>query len=323
MKRKIGFPATLFYFTDGPFWHSFFENLDFEIVYSPSTNQSILEDGIRSTVTDACVPIKIYQGHVIALQDKVDYLFIPRYISLEKGETFCPKFLGLPDMIRASISGLPEIIAPDIELKGNLFSSWKLYRELANKTGFPVTKVAKACTKAIKVHEQYNKLLHQGHIPQDAMKLLHQKPIKSQTEGDLNIAVMGYPYQVHDAHISVNLLHHLKQLGVNIWTMEMVPKVMLKPYRSVMKKNHFWYFSNRVMWSLFYYLNKPSLDGVIHVTAFACGPDAMVGKFMELELKERKIPFIPITIDEHSGEAGVITRLEAFIDMIRYRRQSR
>lgn len=321
MRRKIGFPSALFYFTDAPFWETFLENVGFEVIYSPLTNKEILEDGIRVTVTDACVPIKILHGHVMAIQEKVDYIFLPRYISMEKRETFCPKFLGLPDMVKASIPNLPEIIAPDIEFN-KAFSRWRFWKDLANKTGASLNSVIKAYFKATKVHNFYTSLLHQGHSPQRALRLVDRKSkiAKPQPKGDLNIAVLGYPYQIHDPHISVNLIQHLRKLGVNIWTMEMVPEKQMQSFRNVMAKNHFWYFSNRVMWSLFYFLRKQNLDGVVHVTAFACGPDAMVDKFMELELKERKIPFIPVTIDEHSGEAGLVTRLEAFVDMIRHRR---
>ena len=84
---------------------------------------------------------------------------------------------------------------------------------------------------------------------------------------------------------------------------------------------NFWHYSNLVIWSLYYYLKQPQIDGIIHVTAFACGPDAMVDKLMELEMKKHNhIPFMSLTIDEHSGEAGIRTRLEAFVDMIKFRR---
>jgi predicted nucleotide-binding protein (sugar kinase/HSP70/actin superfamily) len=298
MKPTIGFPATLFYYTDAPFWYTFFENIGYKVIFSSATNNKTLDAGIRVTVTDACVPIKVYHGHVIALKDKVDCLFIPRYVSLEKKETFCPKFLGLPSMVRSSIPGLPEIIAPDIEL-GRFFSQWRFCSELAERTGVSFAKVIQAVRQAGKVQKNYLRLLRQGYIPQKALKLIKGEfnAGSPNRQGDLNIAVLGYPYQIHDSHISVNLLKQLKQLGVNIWTMEMVSENMLRPYRKIMAKNHFWHFSNRVIWSLFYFLNKGNLDGVIHVTAFACGPDAMVDKFMELELKQRKIPFMPITID--------------------------
>lgn len=323
MRPVVGLPSTLFYFTDAPLWETFLENLGFQVATSPPTNKQILDDGIRVTVTDACVPIKIYHGHAIALKDKVDYLFIPRYVSLEKGETFCPKFLGLPDMIKSSIPGLPEIIAPEIELK-KPFSWLRLCRELAEATGSSLVNVARALGKAFRVQKQYKRILQLGYLPQEGMRLLKKKilPSKPKNNQDLQIAVLGYPYQIHDPYVNVNLLEHLKNLGVHIWTIEMLTENMLRPYRNIMPKNHFWHFSNRVMWSLYYCIHKIKLDGVIHVTAFACGPDAMVDKFMELELKDKKVPFISLTIDEHSAEAGVITRLEAFVDMIRHRRQT-
>lgn len=68
-------------------------------------------------------------------------------------------------------------------------------------------------------------------------------------------------------------------------------------------------------------MGRKEVDGVIHVTAFACGPDAMVDRLMELEAKKRgQIPFMSIMVDEHTGEAGIRTRIEAFVDMLRYRR---
>ncbi len=82
--------------------------------------------------------------------------------------------------------------------------------------------------------------------------------------------------------------------------------------------NLFWYYSNQVVWTSLYFLyeKRTMVDGFIHVTAFGCGPDAMVDKLIELEARDAKMPFLTITIDEHTGEAGMATRLEAFVDML-------
>ena len=63
-----------------------------------------------------CLPVKIFYGHVLDLCEKVDYLFIPRIVSIEPRTFICPKFMGLPEMIRMSISGLPEIIDTCIDM---------------------------------------------------------------------------------------------------------------------------------------------------------------------------------------------------------------
>ena len=81
-------------------------------------------------------------------------------------------------------------------------------------------------------------------------------------------------------------------------------------------------FLTELLGGALYYLNQPDIDGLIHVTAFACGPDAVVDRVMEIEARRRGgKPFLSIAIDEHTGEAGVRTRIEAFLDMLRYRRE--
>ncbi|RYD06009.1 hypothetical protein N752_06525 [Desulforamulus aquiferis] len=69
------------------------------------------------------------------------------------------------------------------------------------------------------------------------------------------------------------------------------------------------------------YHDQRSVDGIIHVAAFACGPDSMTGELIERFIRrEGKVPFMNVNLDEHTGEAGIVTRLEAFLDMVRWRR---
>ena len=63
------------------------------------------------------MPVKVFHGHVDYLKDKVDYIFIPKFISIYKKEYCCPKHLGLPDMVRHSIEGLPQIIDTEVNLR--------------------------------------------------------------------------------------------------------------------------------------------------------------------------------------------------------------
>ena len=92
---KIGYPRGLLYYEYYPFWGSFFNNLDVEVISSIKTNKEILDSGIENCVDEACLPVKIFHGHVSSLRDKVDYIFIPKYVSLYKREYNCPKHLGI------------------------------------------------------------------------------------------------------------------------------------------------------------------------------------------------------------------------------------
>ena len=121
MSVKIGIPKTLSYYVYYPLWKKFFTELGAEVVVSDNTSRPIIDAGVRETVNDACVPIKLFHGHSVDLKDKADYFFIPRLVSVDGEHIYCPKFLGLPDMVKNSLKDLPEILAPRIDLrKGKL-----------------------------------------------------------------------------------------------------------------------------------------------------------------------------------------------------------
>jgi predicted nucleotide-binding protein (sugar kinase/HSP70/actin superfamily) len=58
------------------------------------------------------------------------------------------------------------------------------------------------------------------------------------------------------------------------------------------------------------------IAGVIELSSFQCGCDAVLKEFVERRFKERKVPFLYLMVDEQTGEAGIQTRLEAFWDTL-------
>jgi len=281
---------------------------------------------VQEAVNDACLPIKIYHGHVAELKDKVDVLFLPRMVSVRKldAETFCPKFLGLPDMIIHSIDGLPRIIDEKVHLARGWFPLWQLCRKVARHLEKGGWSVWKAYLQANKVQESYIKELASGISPQAALDGAITGSVQEPQPApipDVHLAILGYPYLIYDSFVNVGLFEKLAQMGIKAWTVEMVPPRRLEAQGRNLPKNLFWNFSNRTIRATFYYLQEQKTDGIVHVTAFGCGPDAMVDKLMELEAKNRgRVPFLTLSLDEHTGEAGVLTRIEAFVDMLRLRR---
>ncbi|AYO30678.1 hypothetical protein D2962_08620 [Biomaibacter acetigenes] len=70
-------------------------------------------------------------------------------------------------------------------------------------------------------------------------------------------------------------------------------------------------------------MENKKIDGIIHVASFGCGPDSLIGELLEHRvMREYKVPFLYLTLDEHSGEAGFDTRLEAFLDILEGRKVS-
>ncbi|WP_258360525.1 acyl-CoA dehydratase activase-related protein [Moorella sulfitireducens] len=326
MASHIGFPTALFYYSHYPFWLAFFNRLGIEVVTSPKTTKAILDDGSREAVADACIPIKLYHGHVLTLKDKVDAIFIPRMVKINRRTTFCPKFLGLPDMVRASLPHLPPIIDLQVDASRGLLGFWPTCRGLADLLGRTRREAWSAYLEGRHHHHAYQKLLQAGYLPLQAMAKLRGETVDApaRTPGSLNLAVLGYPYQVYDQYISLDIIGKLKKLQVNIWTMEMINPARLYRLSGRLPKRLFWHYSNLVLGAAYYYLRQENIDGIIHVTAFGCGPDAMVDKIMELDIRKfsrGQIPFMSVSIDEQTGDAGITTRLEAFIDMLHQKRR--
>lgn len=327
---KVGIPRSLAYFFYLPLWKTFINELGHEAVESPPTSRAILDRGVREAVNDACIPIKVYHGHAAFLAERCDFLFCPRLVSVRKHgdfgtETFCPKFLGLPDMVRLALNPLPPLIDVRIDLKqpktGLQDAADEIGRQLGNGRG--QIKRALRCAQA--AQQSFENLCHKGMLVPDALEAVLNgsvKPPQTRRRQSLTLAVIGYPYVLYDAYINAGLLKILQQEEVNIVTQDMLADREINRQAKCLPKSLFWYFSNRAVYGGLHFMEHHRVDGMIHVTAFACGPDSMVDRLLEIESKRRgTIPYLAIAVDEHTGEAGVRTRVEAFLDMLRYQRR--
>ena len=325
---KIGIPRSLAYFIYFPFWKTFFEELNQEVIVSSPTTRDILDDGVREAVNDACIPIKLYHGHVADLASKVDYIFCPRLVSVRKHgdfgtETFCPKFLGLPDMVRLAMDNLPPIIDVRVDLKQGKDELLNVCSQVGELLGKSEAEIKKAYQRALLVQKRFKKLLSQNMMPEEAIEILfangERKPLLIQP--DLQIAVVGYPYAIYDDYINGRILSLLEKENVRVYTQDMLSDKMMNRQARNLPKSMLWYFSNRAVYGALHFMQQKNIDGIIHITAFACGPDSIVDRLLEIEARRHgQIPYLAIAVDEHTGDAGVRTRVEAFLDMLRFRR---
>jgi len=317
-------PRALLFYNYYPLWKEFFTALGAEVVVSAATTKEILDQGIKQTVDEACLPVKVFYGHVLDLQGKVDYLFIPRMVSVQRKEYTCPKLLGIPDMIATTLPNLPPILAPCINLHSGYQQTLREIVKLGQVCGGKRLQTIVALHKALQKQKAYRGLLARGIAPPEAIACLEtgQTP-QEQTKGDLRIALIGHGYNIYDAHVSMNLLQKLRRMGAQVYTQDMLCRETVEAEAAKLPKAMFWTFGKEIIGATYHFLKQKEMDGIIYLTAFGCGPDSLVGELMEREAQRRKeIPFMLLTIDEHTGEAGLQTRLEAFIDMIKWRNAS-
>jgi len=322
---KIGIPRALLYYYYGVFWEEFFKELGHEVIVSPHSNKEIVDTGIKSAVPEICVPIKIFLGHLkyLIYEKNVDYAFVPRMISIHKGEIFCPKFMGLPDLVR---NGSPEIsdkiLTTYIESKTENISNYKNYISLSDKLNANEEDIKRASRKANIKWLEFRRNTLRGIPAKKAAEMVEKNIVyKKNNSNNIKIAVVGYVYNVYDSFLSMDILDKLHDLNVDYMTFEMLDNKTIFSQISHLKKRLFWTFSNKLLGAGYYSLKNHNIDGLIHLTAFGCGPDSFLGKLFEIESDIRQKPFMTIRIDEHTGENHLQTRIEAFVDMLKRKKE--
>jgi predicted nucleotide-binding protein (sugar kinase/HSP70/actin superfamily) len=325
MSKRVGIPRGLAFYNYYPLWRSFFEELGAEIIVSDYSTKKTLDEGIKSCVDEACLPVKLFHGHVLNLKDRVDFMFIPRLTSVSRNEYICPKFGGLPDMIRHSIKDLPKIIDTEVDLRKSKNNALKSAFEVGSFFDCSKHEIEIAFRKALREYSIYKNKIRAGELACDLLdKRSKDKSTENIREAEkrLNIALIGHEYNINDNLINMNLINKLRRNNINLVTVETVESKIITEKISILPKKIFWNFGSKAVGCALHLLERTDIDGIIYIMTFGCGVDSFICDLIERRIRrESDIPFTVLTIDEHSGEAGMDTRLEAFIDMIRWRKR--
>jgi len=290
----IGIPRALIYWKHPFYWEFFFKELGCEVLLSPETNKEIVEKGVKVADPETCFSKKVFWGHFLWLEEKVDYIFVPLLKTNEQGLEYCPKFFSLPDL--AKILTKTPILTETFNKK----------REKIEKSLFKIGKKLKKDKKTI---EKAIKLI-----------LLKEKELKEKKEKDFfeklkkvgpKIVLVSHSYNLYDEYINLRIKEKLKKLGVDSFFIDEVP-ILNKDKK--LSKFH-WEFGEEIIKKVKEVLAY-DIDGAIEISSFQCGCDAVLKEFIEKKFKDKKIPFLYLMIDEHTAEAGLQTRLEAFIDTL-------
>ena len=297
----IGIPRAFLYFKYKYLWETFFKELKCEILISPETNKQILNDGLNNSIDESCLSAKVYMGHVYYLIDKVDYILIPRIVSFGKSEVVCTKFNAMYDIVNNTFKNL-KLIDYNIDAKGNQ-SEFKAFMKMGKVLGENSITVLKAYLKAKKVQNYYEQ--------QQSEK---QEQLVSNTDKyKLKILIVSHPYNTYDRLLGYPIIKYLESFNVVPIYADIANKEQTSQKSKVISKTLYWTYNKELIGAIEHYINK--IDGIIFISTFPCGPDSLVN-----ELCFRKIKGIPMTniiLDELQGEAGLLTRIESFIDIIR------
>ena len=339
MEIVVGIPRALLFYKFEALWTTFFKELGAKLIISPPTNRAIKEKAIAIAPDEDCYSTKLYFGHVMALKDQVDYLFIPRFHSDHRVNVSCPKFLGLADVLRSMFPDLPPILGPYFSMAKShdryrhLF--WRSFKMAWKITKNPFT-IFKAMVRSLKAHKEENKSKHMsedefkawelnGDLKQ-TKELNNTKDPKGTAKNNtrpLRIALAGHSYVLNDDLSNLDIREKIQAMGVEFITSEQLPTSITEKQMDKLDYNMFFQYEREILGTVMHFLDTQTVDGIIHLIIFSCGPDSIVGELANrFSYRKQSVPLLQLTYDELTGEAGLNTRLEAFFDMIKRRREN-
>ena len=308
-RGTVGIPRTMYTYDRLPFWATFFKSCGFDIMLSRETDKKIREMGIEHTVAEPCFPIRVAHGHVAELLDAgADLVFIPNQLNEETDHPeieshACPWGQTLPHVIRLAPRFEQEtsrFLAPTIHFRrGPEYVQRTLQADL-KKFGVPGRVVEEALKEAYEAQADFRgRLMSAG---ADALSTLEE-------QDELAIVLVGRPYNIYDAGVNMDIPAKLRRYyGVNIIPLDFLP-LWGRDTREV-TPNMFWNYGRKILQAAKVVAEHPNLH-IIYMTNFKCGPDSYVKHFMSAASSD---PFLVLQFDEHTNDAGAMTRCEAYLD---------
>ena len=304
--HRIGLPRASLLVEYLPFWSVFFNRLGAEVLVSPETSAEILESGLRKLPAGTCLPVKVAFGHVEWLRDKdVDWVFFPAVLDLRRSPadsaSFCPYTESFPFLARAVTPA--KLLSPSVRLNGrpeDFLASVAGIRDVLGQSKAAVREAYEAAAAAQRDFE--TRLQARGR------EVLAQ----SRDDGRPIWAVIGRPYTLHDPFMNLNLGRHLAKLGVTALPVDFLP---LDGEEGLdWPRAPHWRYTRTALKAAVWTARNAGLQPVF-LTNFGCGLDAFNARHIDKIVSG--VPHLLLEFDEHRAEAGLITRIEAFLDEVR------
>ena len=176
------------------------------------------------------------------------------------------------------------------------------YAQLGQGLGFSAKEAKRAYEAAVKADAKEWKARVQ------AQEEAYKKP-------GMKILIVGHSYVVEDRYIGKPITDYLERIGVVPLRADITNRSAALQAEKDFSPTCRWLMSRELIGSVLQ--QKEKVDGVILLSAFPCGPDSMINELLTRRIKD--VPILNLVLDAQSGTAGVETRLESFVDIIRFK----
>jgi predicted CoA-substrate-specific enzyme activase len=304
----VGIPRTLTFHGYFPFWYAFFNTLGHPVVLSDKTNKTLVQTGLSYVPSETCYPVKTVYGHIsdliskgaerVLLACEVDH----RQPNEQGLRSFnCPYIQSMPYMVEAAMGSKVRLLAPVLYRSRPRDETDRMLMALGRSLGHSSKRAREAAAAA---HEAQNNF--------DRWRQTRGAEILASLEDDQRaLILLGKCHNIFDKGLNLHLARKLRRTGHLTIPYDMLPldDVSLPShYDNVVWKN-----TRELMKALQVIREDERLFPVL-LTNFGCGPDSFFMKYMETETAGK--PYLTLEVDEHTGDAGMVTRIEAFLDTL-------
>jgi predicted CoA-substrate-specific enzyme activase len=309
-RRRVAVPRSLLFHDLFPYWWTFFTELGFAVELSEPTSPRTLRAAQESAAAETCLPAKLVFGHVTsALEKRAEFLFLPAVVNREncapgqRSNQYCPYIPASAYLADAHLE--PGRTGVRV-LKVALEMSWargdrSQIAALAPQLGLPRRRLVRAAKAAEAAQSAFY-----AAVRRRGAEVLGALP------ADVHAAVLvGRPYNTHDRGGNLDLPFKLRKLGVLPIPMDFLP--LERVDLSDRFPNMYWRGGQDILAAGTLIAADPRLQAV-YLTNFGCGPDSFLTGFFRRVLGSK--PCLELEIDDHTADAGVITRCEAFFDSL-------
>ncbi len=306
-RPTVGMQRALFTHQTAIFWAYFFDELGYRLVLTPPTNTKIAKQGIETMVAETCFPVKVSHGHVKELIGKTKFLFLPSPITmptLSDSEVgfYCPMVQSNAYMVKMALGLDPSsVLSPVVHLKYDPDTlSVEIWEQIGKRLKVSKKSVRNAVYAALEEHSAFIRELHEK----------GKKIIASHPFDEPLVIVTGRPYNLYDERVNLRLGQNLSKIGVTALPMDFidVSDVDLSDF-----PNMYWGLGSQILRTAKYIKKEANMFG-IHLTNFSCGADSFIEHFYKHIMGDKA--YLILELDEHSAVAGVMTRLEAYKNVI-------
>lgn len=301
---SVGIPASLLTNTLYPFYASFFTALGVRVVPGLEADPR----GMEAPGSSFCFPVLLSHAFLQGLLGKgTDYIFLPfvKTMAVETSDETnctCPFVQADPDYLRAAFFDdlgprfLTEVLEFDRpELLRRAFVS------VARKLGFSRARGVRAFNEAQRTFAAMRA----------EMLDLGRRFLRELGPDENAIVLFGRPYNAFSRLGNMGIPHKFASRGWRVIPHDFLP---LEELGETTHPQMFWATGQGIMQAARYVRRRPNLFGVF-ITNFSCGPDSFITGYFRDVMGQK--PSLTLEIDAHTADAGIDTRIEAFLDVIR------